>query len=73
MFYLFKSKFFYFLLVSILLPIQITLGIYLYFAPEIPSSSEVASVELQVPLKIFTKDGKAYWRIWRNPPNKIKV
>ena len=55
---LFKSKFFYFLLVLILLPIQITLGIYLYFAPEIPSSSEVASVELQVPLKIFTKDGK---------------
>lgn len=55
---LFKSKFFYFLLVVILLPIQITLGIYLYFAPEIPSSSEVASVELQVPLKIFTKDGK---------------
>ena len=55
---LFKSKFFYFLLVVILLPIQITLGVYLYFAPEIPSSSEVASVELQVPLKIFTKDGK---------------
>ena len=55
---LFKSKFFYFLLVVILLPIQISLGVYLYFAPEIPSSSEVASVELQVPLKIFTKDGK---------------
>ena len=55
---LFKSKFFYFLLVVILLPIQITLGVYLYFASEIPSSSEVASVELQVPLKIFTKDGK---------------
>ena len=55
---LFKSKFFYILLVVILLPIQITLGVYLYFAPEIPSSSEVASVELQVPLKIFTKDGK---------------
>ena len=55
---LFKSKFIYFLLVLILLPIQITLGVYLYFAPEIPSSSEVASVELQVPLKIFTKDGK---------------
>ena len=55
---LFKSKFFYFLLVLILLPILITLGVYLYFAPEIPSSSEVASVELQVPLKIFTKDGK---------------
>ncbi len=58
MLYLFKSKFFYFLLVVILLPIQFTLGIYLYFAPEIPSSSEVASVELQVPLKIFTKDEK---------------
>ena len=58
MIHLFKSKFFYFLLVLILLPIQITLGVYLYFAPEIPSSSEVASVELQVPLKIFTKDGK---------------
>ena len=55
---LFKSKVFYFLLVVILLPIQVTLGIYLYFAPEIPSSSEVASVELQVPLKIFTKDEK---------------
>ncbi|MDC2965003.1 PBP1A family penicillin-binding protein [Gammaproteobacteria bacterium] len=55
---LFKSKFFYFLLVLILLPIQISLGVYLYFAPEIPSASEVASVELQVPLKIFTKDGK---------------
>jgi len=58
MLYLFKTKLFYFLLVVILLPIQITLGIYLYFAPEIPSSSEVDSVELQVPLKIFTKDGK---------------
>jgi penicillin-binding protein 1A len=58
MLYLFKSKLFYSLLVVILLPIQISLGIYLYFAPEIPSSSEVASVELQVPLKIFTKDGK---------------
>jgi len=55
---LFKSKFFYLLLALILLPTQITLGIYLYFASEIPSSSEVASVELQVPLKIFTKDGK---------------
>ncbi len=58
MLYLFKSKFFYFLLVLILLPVQLTLGIYLYFATEIPSSSEVASVELQVPLKIFTRDGK---------------
>ena len=58
MLYLIKSKFFSFLLVVILLPIQLTLGIYLYFATEIPSSSEVASVELQVPLKIFTKDGK---------------
>lgn len=56
--YLFKTKPFYFLLVVILLPIQISLGVYLYFASEIPSSSEVASVELQVPLKIFTKDGK---------------
>ena len=55
---LFKSKFFYSLLVLALLPIQITLGIYLYFASEIPSSSEVASVDLQVPLKIFTNDGK---------------
>ena len=55
---LFKSKVFYFLSLVILLPIQITLGIYLYFTPEIPSSSEVASVELQVPLKIFTKDEK---------------
>ncbi len=58
MLYLFKSKLFNFLLVVILLPMQISLGIYLYFASEIPSSEEVASVELQIPLKIFTKDGK---------------
>ena len=58
MLYLFKSKIFYLLLVVILLPIQLSLGIYLYFASEIPSSSEVASVELQIPLKIFTKDEK---------------
>ena len=55
---LFKSKFFYLLLVLILLPIQISLGIYLYFASELPSSEEVASVELQIPLKIFTSDEK---------------
>ena len=58
MLYLFKSKIFYLFLVVILLPIQLSLGIYLYFASEIPSSSEVASVELQIPLKIFTKDEK---------------
>ena len=58
MLYLFKSKIFYLLLVVILLPIQFSLGVYLYFASEIPSSTEVASVELQVPLKIFTKDEK---------------
>ena len=57
MLYLFKSKPFYLLLAAFLLPIQISLGIYLYFSSEIPSSSEVASVELQVPLKIFTRDG----------------
>ena len=55
---LFKSRLFYLLIVVILLPIQISLGIFLYFAPEIPSSEEVSSVELQVPLKIFTKDEK---------------
>ena len=55
---LFKSRLFYLLIVVILLPIQISLGIFLYFAPEIPSSEEVSLVELQVPLKIFTKDEK---------------
>ena len=55
---LFKSKFFYLLLILILLPIQISLGIYLYFASDLPSSEEVASVELQIPLKIFTSDEK---------------
>ena len=54
---LFKSKFLFSFSVGTA-SIQITLGIYLYFASEIPSSSEVASVELQVPLKIFTNDGK---------------
>ena len=55
---LFKSKFFYLLLILILLPIQISLGIYLYFASDLPSSEEVATVELQIPLKIFTSDEK---------------
>ena len=31
---------------------------YIYFSSEIPSSEEVSAVKLQVPLKIFSNDGK---------------
>jgi len=38
------------------LPIQFAMGVYLYFAPDLPSAEDVRKVELQVPLKIFTFD-----------------
>ena len=34
------------------------MGIYIYFSPQLPSTDDVRKVELQVPLKIFTSDGK---------------
>ena len=42
----------------LLLPIQFAMGVYLYFAPDLPSAEDVRKVELQVPLKIFTFDKK---------------
>lgn len=42
----------------LLLPIQFAMGVYLYFAPDLPSADDVRKVELQVPLKIFTIDEK---------------
>ena len=55
---LFTSNYFYLALILILLPVQIFLGIYLYFSAEIPSPEEVSEVDLQIPLKIYTADGK---------------
>lgn len=34
------------------------LGVYLYFAPGLPSVATLKGVELQVPLKIYSRDGK---------------
>ena len=36
----------------------IAIGAYLYFAPGLPSVSTLKDVELQVPLKVFSQDGK---------------
>lgn len=55
---LFTSNYFYLALILILLPVQIFLSIYLYFSAEIPSPEEVSEVDLQIPLKIYTADGK---------------
>ena len=55
---LFKSKFLYLFLIVLLLPIHLSLGVYIYFSSEIPSSEEVSAVKLQIPLKIFSSDGK---------------
>ena len=55
---LFASNYFYLALLVILLPVHLFLGIYLYFSADIPSPKEVSEVDLQVPLKIFTSDGK---------------
>ncbi len=36
----------------------IALGTYIYFAPGLPSVSTLKDVELQVPLKVYSRDGK---------------
>jgi len=36
----------------------IALGAYIYFAPGLPSVSTLKDVELQVPLKVYSRDGK---------------
>lgn len=33
-------------------------GLYIHFAPELPDTSSLKQIELQTPLKVFTKDGK---------------
>ena len=34
------------------------LGIYIYLYPELPKISDLDKAELQIPLKIYTRDGK---------------
>ena len=53
-----NKKIFFLTLFLLLLPIQFAMGIYIYFSPQLPSTDDVRKVELQVPLKIFTSDGK---------------
>ena len=55
---LFKSKLFLISLITILLPFQMALGVYIYLYPELPKISDLDQAELQIPLKIFTSDGK---------------
>ncbi len=55
---MFFNKYFFTLLIIFLLPIHFGLGIYIYLSHDLPSTEDVRNVELQVPLKIFTSDGK---------------
>ena len=55
---MFFNKYFFILLIIFLLPIHFVLGIYIYLSHDLPSTQDVRNVELQVPLKIFTSDGK---------------
>ena len=41
-----------------MLPIQFGLGLFIYLSHDLPSTADVRKVELQIPLKIFTSDGK---------------
>ena len=52
----------------------IAIGAYLYFAPGLPSVSTLKDVELQVPLKVFSQDGKliAVYGEKRRQPLQIK-
>ena len=55
---MFFNKYFFILLIIFLLPIHFGLGIYIYLSHDLPTTEDVRNVELQVPLKIFTSDGK---------------
>ena len=55
---LFRSKIFLISLITILLPFQMALGVYIYLYPELPKISDLDKAELQIPLKIYTSDGK---------------
>ena len=55
---MFFNKYFFILLIIFLLPIHFGFGIYIYLSHDLPSTEDVRNVELQVPLKIFTSDGK---------------
>jgi penicillin-binding protein 1A len=52
----------------------VAVGAYLYFAPGLPSVSTLKDVELQVPLKVFSRDGKliAVYGEKRRQPLQIK-
>jgi len=43
---------------GLLLLILGTLGFYAYFAPQLPAIEDLRDIHLQVPLRIFTEDGK---------------
>ena len=51
-----------------------TLGAYIYFAPGLPSVATLKDVELQVPLKVYSRDGKliAVYGEKRRQPLKIE-
>ena len=52
----------------------VAIGAYLYFAPGLPSVSTLKDVELQVPLKVFSRDSKliAVYGEKRRKPLQIK-
>ena len=48
---LFRSKIFLISLITVLLPFQMALGVYIYLYPELPKISDLDKAELQIPLK----------------------
>merc|ERR1711879_1068672 len=38
--------------------VAVLLGVYLYFAPQLPDTDELRNIELQTPLRIYTSDDK---------------
>lgn len=38
--------------------VAVLLGVYLYFAPQLPDTDELRNIELQTPLRIYTADDK---------------
>lgn len=52
--------------------IAIVLGVYLYFAPQLPDADQLRNVELQTPLRIYTADHKLITEIGEKRRTPLK-
>jgi len=52
------KRLFAFMVISGLLGIASIVGLYFYIAPDLPDVSTLKTVQLQTPMKVFSKDGK---------------